>query len=103
MCALHYAAGKNHIDTVNCLIKRGADFNIEDDDGRCADDVAHLVGADDCREVIEAQRIQRIECLTDLVERVRRKLQKHILVSDVDQMVLNIKVDSKYLLINENV
>ncbi|XP_023931037.1 ankyrin-1 isoform X1 [Lingula anatina] len=64
--ALHYAAKENHVDTTNCLIKRGADFNLENNDGKRPDD-----GADDgidCKEVIQCQRIQRIEYLTDLVK-----------------------------------
>ena len=30
---LHWAAGKGHVDTVRCLVDKGADINIEDKNG----------------------------------------------------------------------
>ncbi|KAJ8320391.1 hypothetical protein KUTeg_001978 [Tegillarca granosa] len=51
MCALHYATQNNHVSTVSCLIKRGADFNKEDYNGCRPDDfLNYSVDIDDCRE-----------------------------------------------------
>ncbi|XP_074651870.1 uncharacterized protein LOC141906456 isoform X2 [Tubulanus polymorphus] len=63
-CALHYAAQHNHADIVNCLIKRGADYNLEDYYGRLPDDHCGM----DCREIISSHRQQRIECLRELLK-----------------------------------
>ncbi|CAH1788028.1 unnamed protein product [Owenia fusiformis] len=66
--ALHYSARENQIDVANCLTKRGADFNLEDFEGRRADDIAKQYNVQDCREVIEAQRVLRIESLSQQVQ-----------------------------------
>ncbi|CAL1545270.1 unnamed protein product [Lymnaea stagnalis] len=68
--ALHIAAERNHRKTVECLIRRGADVNIEDHDGLRADDIPTcVVVTDDCREVITFNRLRRIEMLSDLVRK----------------------------------
>ncbi|XP_005098393.2 ankyrin-3 [Aplysia californica] len=68
--ALHYAAEGNHRKTVECLIRRGADVNIEAHDGLRPDDIpACLAATDDCREIIAFNRVQRLEMLSELVRK----------------------------------
>ncbi|CAG5119233.1 unnamed protein product, partial [Candidula unifasciata] len=68
--ALHYAAESNHRKTVECLIRRGADINMEDHEGLRADDVPTCSAVtDDCREVIVFNRSKRLEMLSDLVKK----------------------------------
>ncbi|KAK3767661.1 hypothetical protein RRG08_022696 [Elysia crispata] len=71
--ALHYATEGNHRKTVECLIRRGADVNLEDHDGLRPDDipVCSRISAlqDDCTEVIRFNRTRRLEMLSDLVRK----------------------------------
>nr|KAG5709649.1 hypothetical protein BaRGS_027674 [Batillaria attramentaria] len=75
-CALHYAVEGNHRKTVECLLRRGADVNVEDHHGRRPDDIPLCQGTnDDCHEVIEFNRTRRMETLS---ERIRKgELEKH--------------------------
>ncbi|CAG5129423.1 unnamed protein product, partial [Candidula unifasciata] len=66
--ALHYAAERKHRKTVECLILRGADVNLEDHGGLRADDILTPLG-DDCQEVIVFNRTKRMDMLTELVFR----------------------------------
>ncbi|XP_041374461.1 ankyrin-3-like isoform X2 [Gigantopelta aegis] len=68
--ALHYAVEGNHRKTVECLVRRGADVNIEDHDGRRPDDIPSYNGSeDDCKEVISFNRSKRLEALSDQVRK----------------------------------
>lgn len=53
-----------------CLIRRGADVNQEDHNGMRPDDLSGLPSVDDCREMIQFNRAQRQEMLSDLVRNV---------------------------------
>lgn len=53
------------------LLKRGADFNIEDENGARPDDVAMRCGAHDCRDAIEKKRQELLQRLKTIVKRVR--------------------------------
>ncbi|XP_053375016.1 serine/threonine-protein phosphatase 6 regulatory ankyrin repeat subunit A-like isoform X2 [Mercenaria mercenaria] len=66
--AIHYAVMNNHVNVVNCLVKRGADVNLEDKD-RCRPDDAVLPGneAGDCRQIIQLHRVQRCQQLSEMV------------------------------------
>lgn len=82
-CALHYAVEGNHRKTVECLLRRGADVNVEDRQGRRPDDIPLCQGTnDDCHEVIQFNRMRRIEALG---ERIRKgELERHhLLPSDL--------------------
>ncbi|XP_033728424.1 LOW QUALITY PROTEIN: ankyrin-1-like [Pecten maximus] len=63
---LHYAAQYNHVDTVSCLIRRGADFNREDHNGMRPDDSRTGTYGDDCLNIISTLRAQRCENLSRL-------------------------------------
>ncbi|XP_067685629.1 serine/threonine-protein phosphatase 6 regulatory ankyrin repeat subunit B-like isoform X2 [Haliotis asinina] len=68
--ALHYATEGNHRKSVECLIRRGADVNIEDHDGRRPDDIPSCQNVqDDCKEVINFNRMQRLETLSEKVRK----------------------------------
>ncbi|XP_071103515.1 serine/threonine-protein phosphatase 6 regulatory ankyrin repeat subunit B-like isoform X3 [Haliotis cracherodii] len=68
--ALHYATEGNHRKSVECLIRRGADVNIEDHDGRRPDDIPSCQNVqDDCKEVIDFNRMQRLETLSEKVRK----------------------------------
>ncbi|XP_014664203.1 PREDICTED: uncharacterized protein LOC106806702 [Priapulus caudatus] len=65
--ALHYAASMNHVDVTSVLLTRGADANIEDENGAMAEDVAAKSRASDSRELIESHRLHRVQSLMRLV------------------------------------
>ncbi|XP_064646127.1 uncharacterized protein LOC135499321 [Lineus longissimus] len=67
-CALHYAAKNNNVNVVNCLISRGADFNLEDSEGNRPDDTAAHYSAVDSHDVIVAHREQRIQSLSGIAQ-----------------------------------
>ena len=53
------------------LLKRGADYNIEDSDGARPDELAVIFRATDCHKAINVHRQQRTRHLVTLVERVK--------------------------------
>ncbi|KAL4220754.1 hypothetical protein ACF0H5_021148 [Mactra antiquata] len=66
--ALHYAVTNGFINVINCLIKRGADFNLEDDDMCRPDDVfIEANDGNDCCEAIISHRQQRMDNLRDKI------------------------------------
>ncbi|GFR73356.1 ankyrin-2 [Elysia marginata] len=71
--ALHYATEGNHRKTVECLIRRGADVNLEDHDGLRPDDIPVCsrtsMMLDDCSEVIRFNRTRRLDMLAELVRK----------------------------------
>ncbi|XP_059173061.1 serine/threonine-protein phosphatase 6 regulatory ankyrin repeat subunit B-like isoform X2 [Physella acuta] len=68
--ALHFAAEGNHRKCVECLIRRGADVNIEDHEGLRPDDMPScIVATDDCSEVISSNRNHRMEMLSQLIKK----------------------------------
>uniref|UniRef100_A0A0B7AJI4 Uncharacterized protein n=2 Tax=Arion vulgaris TaxID=1028688 RepID=A0A0B7AJI4_9EUPU len=79
--ALHYAVEGNHRKTVECLIQRGADINIVDNDDLRADDILQTAD-DDCREIIAFNRIKRMERLCDLIKK-GDIFSTHLLSSDL--------------------
>ena len=52
------------------LIKRGADFNVEDLSGKRPDDVVNDRSCNDCADIILCEREQRIKDLFLLVKEV---------------------------------
>lgn len=56
---------------ISCLVKRGADVNVEDKD-RCRPDDVRLLSnsAEDCKEIIQLHREQRCQYLSDMVTNV---------------------------------
>lgn len=52
------------------LLNRGADFNLEELDGRRPDDLIRTQEAEECRAILRSQRIQRSEYLSGLIEKV---------------------------------
>ena len=55
----------------SCLLKRGADVNIEDSNGYLPDDIPMLrQETDDCKEVIVVHRKQRNQQLAEMVTEV---------------------------------
>ncbi|EDV21038.1 uncharacterized protein TRIADDRAFT_60399 [Trichoplax adhaerens] len=58
---LHYAAARNDYDTARFLVMRGADVNVEDENGRRPDDVAERNGL--CYALLQTGRSNRIENL----------------------------------------
>ncbi|GFN91984.1 ankyrin-1-like [Plakobranchus ocellatus] len=70
--ALHYATEGNHRKTVECLIRRGADVNLEDHEGLRPDDIplgTRSAMLDDCTEVIRFNRTRRLDMLAELVRK----------------------------------
>ncbi|KAL3857650.1 hypothetical protein ACJMK2_012297, partial [Sinanodonta woodiana] len=66
--ALHYAVQNNHVDVVNCLIKRGADVNQVDHQCCLPDDLPLCNSiSEDCREIIKMHRNQRHKRLEQAV------------------------------------
>ncbi|KAK6166591.1 hypothetical protein SNE40_023246 [Patella caerulea] len=66
--ALHYAVEGNHRKSVECLIRRGADVNVEDHEGRRPDDVPSCIGPDDSCEIIKYNRKKRLDNLSQSVK-----------------------------------
>ncbi|XP_060583022.1 ankyrin-3-like isoform X2 [Ruditapes philippinarum] len=67
--ALHYAVSHNHVNVVNCLVKRGADVNVEDKDKCRPDDVTLLSNStEDCKEIVQLHREQRCQHLSSMVK-----------------------------------
>ncbi|XP_052243498.1 serine/threonine-protein phosphatase 6 regulatory ankyrin repeat subunit B-like isoform X2 [Dreissena polymorpha] len=64
--ALHYATEGNHAEIVNCLIKRGADVNIEDKETSRPDDA--LTVSEECRQIIQFDRTQRSNAISQKVK-----------------------------------
>ncbi|KAL5005602.1 hypothetical protein ScPMuIL_016760 [Solemya velum] len=86
-CALHYAVEGNHINTINCLIKRGADVSIEDYNGCRPDDIPFLNSSmEDCREIIKLHRDQRTRWLCE--KTIEDKLEPRD-VRETDMFVTN--------------
>ncbi|XP_063958150.1 uncharacterized protein LOC129262178 isoform X2 [Lytechinus pictus] len=67
--ALHYAAQKNHVNVIDCLVKRGADINIEDKFSMRADDIASRCDHFECRDLIRSLRHQRCIMLSQYVRK----------------------------------
>ncbi|XP_030829986.1 serine/threonine-protein phosphatase 6 regulatory ankyrin repeat subunit B isoform X3 [Strongylocentrotus purpuratus] len=67
--ALHYAAQKNHVHVIDCLVKRGADINIEDKFSMRADDIAGRCDNNECRDLIRNLRHQRCILLSQYVRK----------------------------------
>ncbi|XP_064598268.1 serine/threonine-protein phosphatase 6 regulatory ankyrin repeat subunit C-like [Liolophura sinensis] len=67
--ALHCACVSNCSEAVNVLLNRGADFNLEDLDGRRPDDTTRTQDAEECRAILRSKRIQRSEYLSGLIEK----------------------------------
>ncbi|CAH1249192.1 ANK2 [Branchiostoma lanceolatum] len=65
---LHYAASHNYMDIVSCLLKRGADVNLESYNGLRPDDVAKRYDAADCTEIIGSKRTERCRYYRHLVQ-----------------------------------
>ncbi|XP_019637499.1 PREDICTED: serine/threonine-protein phosphatase 6 regulatory ankyrin repeat subunit B-like [Branchiostoma belcheri] len=65
---LHYAASHNYMDIVSCLLKRGADVNLESYNGLRPDDVAKRYEAADCTEIIGSKRTERCRYYRHLVQ-----------------------------------
>ncbi|BFZ15505.1 hypothetical protein BsWGS_18544 [Bradybaena similaris] len=85
--ALYYAAEARHRNTVECLIHRGADINMEDHDGLRADDILTST-ADNCREIIAFIRAKRIDTLAELVFK-EEILASQIFPSDLSVVDVN--------------
>ncbi|XP_038049666.1 ankyrin-3-like [Patiria miniata] len=66
---LHFAAKKNILPVIECLVRRGADLNVEDMFGFRADDIAKKVGNLECQDVIENLRVQRCQKLSCLAKK----------------------------------
>lgn len=82
-CALHYAVEGNHSKTVECLLRRGADVNVEDLHGRRPDDIPLCQGTnDDCHEVIKFNRTRRIEALSERIRKGELEVH-HLLPTDM--------------------
>ncbi|XP_072180805.1 uncharacterized protein [Diadema setosum] len=64
---LHYAAHKNHLNVIDCLLRRGADLNIEDNFSMRADDIAERRGYTECKDLIQSRRYQKCQMLSQLV------------------------------------
>ena len=52
------------------LVKYGADYNIEDNDGAQADELALTYHADECHHFIKMCRTQRMNHLVSLIAQV---------------------------------
>ncbi|XP_071943055.1 uncharacterized protein [Antedon mediterranea] len=65
---LHYAAKYNHIDIISCLLRRGADMNLECGFGYRCDDIASSLGHDECRDLIETMRQNRVEEISKIAK-----------------------------------
>ena len=61
----------SHFVVTSILLKRGADYNIEDHDGARPDDLALIYRAASCHKMIVTQRTDRINRLISLVEKVK--------------------------------
>ncbi|XP_071823232.1 uncharacterized protein [Apostichopus japonicus] len=64
---LHFATKENHLQTVECLLKRGADVNLEfklEDYCFLADDLATMHKNFECRKLIREERDQRCAILS---------------------------------------
>uniref|UniRef100_A0A2C9LW87 Uncharacterized protein n=1 Tax=Biomphalaria glabrata TaxID=6526 RepID=A0A2C9LW87_BIOGL len=105
--ALHYAAEGNHRKTVENLIKRGADVNMEDHVGLRADDIPQCVWTiDDCKEVIIFNRNKRMESLSQSVKNdeidPRKFLPSDFCVvnSEGHTLIMTAAIYNRYLLLN---
>ena len=59
-----------HCFFCSSLLQRGADFNVEDDEGARADELARQCSSYDCRDAIVRRRQQHIAQLCTLVKQV---------------------------------
>ncbi|XP_076459845.1 uncharacterized protein LOC143292985 isoform X3 [Babylonia areolata] len=81
--ALHCAVKGNHSKTAECLIRRGADVNVEDGCGRRADDLALSEGVrGQCVTVVHLYRAQRVHTLCELTQKGELE-RHHVLPTDV--------------------
>ncbi|KAK2144789.1 hypothetical protein LSH36_730g00020 [Paralvinella palmiformis] len=65
--AIHYASQRNYLDVVSVLVKYGANYSIEDNDGILADELALVYHANECHRFINTHRTQRMNHLVSLI------------------------------------